>query len=236
MVSISFRFGNPVVETIKEAVTGGYGLLVKAASGKKSLKERLFGDVALKLLRKCPIPVLIVNPSKNGTFKKILAPVDPERPGSPAEEGGPSSPLSRKILETTRFMAHQQKGRMYILHCWSLPGESLLTSGRTRIDSQKLQKMLGLAKKIHAQRVDNLVSELDLSGIDHSVTILKGDAGKVIVDYAEENKIDLIVMGSIGSSARSGLLVGSTAEQVMDRAGCSVLFIKPPGFKTPVVV
>jgi nucleotide-binding universal stress UspA family protein len=42
-------------------------------------------------------------------------------------------------------------------------------------------------------------------------------------------------MGSIGSSVRSGLLIGSTAEKVIDRAGCSVLCIKPPEFKSPVV-
>jgi universal stress protein E len=179
---------------------------------------------------------LILNPSQNGIFKNILAPIDPERPDPAAAENGRSGPLSRKIMETTLFMARQQKSRMHILHCWSLPGEPLLTSGRTRIESQKLQQMLGLAKSIHSKRVDNLMSEFDFSGVDHSVTVLKGDAGNLIVGYAEENRIDLILMGSIGGSVRSGLLVGSTAEKVMDRAGCSVLFIKPPGFKTPVVV
>ncbi len=233
-ISVSFRFGNPVVETIKEAVTGGYDLVIKAASGKKTLKERLFGDVALKLLRKCPTPVLIVNPSKSGRFENILASVDPERPDTLVEEGSQSIRLSKTILETALFMAGLQNSRLDILHCWSLPGETLLSGRRGRMDSQKLQQILELAKNIHTQRLNHLVNEFDFSGINHSVTILKGEAGKIIVDYADQNKIDLIVMGSIGSSARLGMLIGSTTEKVIDRTRCSVLSIKPPGFKSPV--
>ena len=235
-ISVSLRFGNPVVETIREAVRGDYDLVIKAASGKKTFKERLFGDVALKLLRKCPTPVLIVNPSKSGTFGNILAPVDPERPDTPVEESGQPVRFSQKILETALLMAHLQNSRLHILHCWSLPGETLLSSGRGRMDAQKLQQMLGLAQNIHTQRLDSLVKGLDFSGIGYSVTVIKGDAGKTIVDYADQNKIDLIVMGSIGSSFSSGLLFGSTAEKVINRTSCSVLSIKPPEFKSPVIV
>jgi nucleotide-binding universal stress UspA family protein len=171
-IDISFRFGNPVVETIKAAVSGEYDLVIKAASGKKTLKERLFGDVALKLLRKCPMPVLIVSPSGRGTFENILVPVDPERPDPSAEEDGRSIPLTRQLVQTALFMTRLQNSRLHILHCWSLPGETLLSGGRSRMDSRKLQQMLGLAKNIHTQRLDNLVNGFDFSGIDHSVTLL----------------------------------------------------------------
>ncbi len=234
-VSVSFRFGNPVVETIKEAVGGGFDLVIKAASGKKTLKERIFGDVALKLLRKCPLPVLIVNPLNREPFKNILTPVDPEQPETPTAENVSSIRLSKTLLETAIFMAHMQNSRLHILHCWSLPGETLLSSGRGRMDPQKLQQMLKLAESIHTRRLDNLVTELDFPDIDYSTTVMKGDAGKLIVNYADKNKIDLIVMGSIGSSFRSGLIVGSTAETVIGRANCSVLCIKPSEFKSSVV-
>lgn len=80
-MTIIFKFGNAVVEIIKEVIRGGHDLLIKAASGKQTFTDRLFGNIAFKLLRKCPCPVLIVKPSENASFHKILAPVDPETLG-----------------------------------------------------------------------------------------------------------------------------------------------------------
>ena len=58
----------------------------------------------------------------------------------------------------------------------------------------------------------------------------------MIVDYADKNGIDLIVMGTIGRSGLSGLLIGSTAEKVIDQVNCSVLTIKPDNFKSPITL
>lgn len=236
-VSIVFRFGNPAVEIIKEAVREGHDLVVKAATGNKTLTERLFGNVAVKLLRKCPCPVLIVKPSEALSFRKILAPADPENTSSAsAGTGDAGYPVCKKILDISVFMARLETSRLDILHCWFLPGESLLSSGRTRIEPEKLNHMVRLAEKIHTQKINTLVAGYDLSDIRHSVIIEKGDPGDKIIEYAEKNGIDLIVMGTIGRSGLSGLLIGSTAEKVIERVNCSVLTVKPDNFKTPVIV
>ncbi len=236
-VSVVFKFGNPVVEIIREAVHNEHDLVVKAATGNKSLKDRLFGNIAVKLLRKCPCPVLILKPSDVLSFQKILAPVDPEKPDAAAETNISSvNPISQKILDIAIFMARLENSRLDILHCWYLPGETHLSSGRARIETEKLEKMKQMAEKIHKQRVDALVSKYDLSDIEHSVIVRKGDPGNMMVDYAERNKTDLIVMGTIGRSGLSGLLVGSNAEKVIEQVNCSVLTVKPEGFKSPVIV
>lgn len=58
----------------------------------------------------------------------------------------------------------------------------------------------------------------------------------MIVEYADKNSIDLIVMGAVARSGLSGLLIGSTAEKVIDRVDCSVLTVKPASFKSPITV
>jgi nucleotide-binding universal stress UspA family protein len=50
-----------------------------------------------------------------------------------------------------------------------------------------------------------------------------------IVKYAEENGVDLIVMGTHGRGALMHLLMGSVAENVVRKAGCPVLSVRPPG-------
>jgi nucleotide-binding universal stress UspA family protein len=62
----------------------------------------------------------------------------------------------------------------------------------------------------------------------------KGPAKKVIASMAAELRADLVVMGTVARTGISGLIIGNTAEAILDQLTCSVLAIKPPGFKTPV--
>jgi len=43
---------------------------------------------------------------------------------------------------------------------------------------------------------------------------------------------DLLVMGSVARSGIPGLVVGNTAEKILGHVDCSVLVLKPKGFKT----
>jgi nucleotide-binding universal stress UspA family protein len=79
-MTVVIKFGNVVVEIIKEAIQGKHDLVMKAANGHITFKERLFGNIAVKLLRKCPYPVLVLKPSERASFQKILAAVDPACP------------------------------------------------------------------------------------------------------------------------------------------------------------
>jgi universal stress protein E len=44
-----------------------------------------------------------------------------------------------------------------------------------------------------------------------------------------------LVMGTMSRGGIPGLLIGNTAEKVLYRANCSVLTLKPDGFKSPVL-
>lgn len=54
----------------------------------------------------------------------------------------------------------------------------------------------------------------------------QGDPGRVIVDYAKRNDVDLIVMGRRGLGHLGGLLMGSTTNRVSQLADCAVLTVK----------
>ena len=45
---------------------------------------------------------------------------------------------------------------------------------------------------------------------------------------------DLFVEGTFTRPGISGLMIGNTAEAILNQLTCSVLAIKPPGFQTPV--
>ncbi|HEX6885840.1 MAG TPA: universal stress protein, partial [Planctomycetota bacterium] len=43
-----------------------------------------------------------------------------------------------------------------------------------------------------------------------------------------------LVMGSVSRGGIAGLLLGNTAERLLDRVSCSLLTIKPQDFVSPV--
>jgi len=56
-----------------------------------------------------------------------------------------------------------------------------------------------------------------------------------IIEYAKEQQIDLIVMGTHGRSGLAHVLLGSVAERVVRKARCPVLTVRPREheFSTP---
>lgn len=57
--------------------------------------------------------------------------------------------------------------------------------------------------------------------------VLSGDVAETILVYAEEENIDLIVMGTHGYKGLEKVLFGSIAEKVVKAAPCPVLTINP---------
>jgi nucleotide-binding universal stress UspA family protein len=58
--------------------------------------------------------------------------------------------------------------------------------------------------------------------------VAAGHVAKAIVETAEANGVDLIVMGSRGLSDLQGLLLGSVTHGVMQAAAIPVLVVRPP--------
>lgn len=75
--------------------------------------------------------------------------------------------------------------------------------------------------------LDHLVEKLQRAGITQvRHWIETGEPGSVIVRVAEENKCDLIVMGTHGRKGFERLVMGSVAERVVREATCPVLTMR----------
>jgi len=86
------------------------------------------------------------------------------------------------------------------------------------------------------KRLDELLIDSDGSGpATRPVVTTSGSPAYAIVDYARENRIDLIVMGTHGRGALAQLMMGSVAERVVRIASCPVLTVRHPEheFVTP---
>lgn len=56
--------------------------------------------------------------------------------------------------------------------------------------------------------------------------VVEGDPGNTIIQYSQENDIDLIVMGSRGLSGMKELFLGSVSHHVVQKSKCPVMIVK----------
>jgi nucleotide-binding universal stress UspA family protein len=59
--------------------------------------------------------------------------------------------------------------------------------------------------------------------------LLQGDPVATIVRVADAEPADLVVVGTRGAGARSGVLLGSTSLQLAERCPCPLVIVPAPG-------
>ncbi len=65
-------------------------------------------------------------------------------------------------------------------------------------------------------------------GVQATVAVEEGVATESILDFARDNSIDMIVMGTHGRRGFQRLTLGSVTERVLRSAGCPVLAVRKP--------
>ncbi|WZO97967.1 universal stress protein [Isosphaeraceae bacterium EP7] len=225
-------------EIVREVLRGGHDLLLKKAEPNEGL---LFGSTDMHLLRSCPCPLLLLKPEHDGgDFARILAAVDPAPPPNEAdplhlkaELTAKDAALDAKILELAGSLADEEGGDLHIVHVWSAPGEELLR-GDPMLAQDQVDRYVSDSQAEARKALDHLLAKVPDQSGHRIVHLIKGVPEDAVVEAAKTNRIDLIVMGTVARTGISGLLIGNTAESILQRVDCSVLAIKPDAFVSPV--
>ncbi|MDE0372386.1 MAG: universal stress protein [Rhodospirillales bacterium] len=223
-IGVDVGVGELATTAIRAVLSEQYDLVMKMPEGSASPLRVLFGSSDQKLMRKCPCPVWIIKPSENEHFKRILAAVNmnhtvPE-----------SKPLTQLIMALGTSLAADEQCELHVLHAWQLAGEVKLR-GR-QIHVRKVEQILKDMEGAHKSELEALLEDFPYERRD--VHLVKGSAAEIIPKFVEEREIDLVVIGTVGRSGIPGLLIGNTAERVLNAVDCSVLTVKPEGFETPI--
>ena len=76
------------------------------------------------------------------------------------------------------------------------------------------------------KKLENLKAEFENSGIKTKLDVVKGHPFEEILVYADKEKATSIILGEKGLNEVDRLLIGSTAEKVVRKAGIPVIVIK----------
>ncbi len=80
-----------------------------------------------------------------------------------------------------------------------------------------------LARKERILGTEQVLKE---NNLNYKVTTLHGEPGPKIVDYANSNEFDLVVIGSRGLNTLQEMVLGSVSHKVAKRVNCPVLIVK----------
>jgi nucleotide-binding universal stress UspA family protein len=237
-VSVGVLRGRCHIEMVRQVLRGGHDLLMKEAEPNESV---LFGSTDMHLLRTCPCPVWLVKPGHGDRpFSQVLAPVDPAPPPDETdvlhirEDPAPKDPaLDARILELAGSLAEGDGAELHVVHVWSAPGEGLVR-GDPMLAQGQVERYVEDCRVEARKALDDLLARSGGRPGRRSVHLLKGDPADVIAGFAKTGGVDLIVMGTVARTGIGGLLIGNTAETILQRVDCSVLAVKPEGFVSPV--
>ncbi len=240
-ISTKVLIGVPFLQIVREVLSQGHDLVVKAPENPEWL-DRLLGSDDMHLLRKCPCPVWLIKPSSASTHKRILAAVDAGEDYQPAELGARRA-LSLQILEVASSLALSEFAELHVVHVWDAVGESAMRGAFMRRPEGEVVAYVEQVRSEHAASLSRLMEEAaarlgeDAVGyLKPQIHLLKGWAQKEVPLLADQLDVDLVVMGTVGRTGIPGFIMGNTAEAILSQLDCSVLAIKPPGFVTPVTL
>jgi len=171
----------------------------------------------------------VIKPDQPRQLDRILAAVDLDQ-----DDKGRAA-LAHKIIELTTSISQMGQSELLIVHTWKMYGESILR-GRGDISNQEIEKLLRKTKDTHREWLIEFLQKFPLKNLKFKAYLLKGEAGTFITELSEIEAIELIVMGTVSRAGIAGLLIGNTAEKVLQRVNCSLMTVKPEGFVSPVML
>jgi nucleotide-binding universal stress UspA family protein len=204
--------GNTARKILEHARSRPADLIVMGTHGLAGFERFTLGSVTEKVLRRATCPVMTVPPAVETAAKvpytRLLCPVD-------------FSESSLAALQFAFSLAKEADARLTILHVfdWPRDDDSLLE----RFDASAFRHVVDEQAR---GRLQALVTDDVRVWCKPSTKVAYGKPYREILDVAEEERADLIVIGVRGRNPLDLTLFGSTANHVVRRALCPVLTLR----------
>jgi nucleotide-binding universal stress UspA family protein len=217
--------GRPGTALVQEVLRSGHDLLVRSHARNISAGPRRFGAVDMELLRHCPCPVWLVARHPAHKPWRILAAIHASAE-DPVEQT-----LNGTILEWALTLYAFGDAQLTILQAWTPYGASLL---RSHMPPDEFTQFVETTRQSQEDALNRFLQPFVERLTNVTVELVHGEPEDAIAHFVESHGVDVVVMGTVARTGIAGLVMGNTAERVLQRLRGSVFAVKPPGFQTPL--
>jgi len=187
--------------------------------GRTGFRHLLLGSVAEKIIRNASCPILVVPPhapdvggDASAVFKRIVYATDFSKP-------------SHLALTYALALAQEADARLTLLHAIEFP-EAL--HDVTMPKGAEVDQLHAIAEAEYLRRLRVLVPAQARMYCTVAARVSEGKPARVILQVANHEQADLIVMGVQGRGTVDLMVFGSNAHAVIREARCPVLVVPAP--------
>lgn len=217
------RTGVDFIEVINEAYRGKHDLVLVGSHPRSSQSSRL-DPTLTHLLRKCPVPVWVVDTSH--AAGDVLVALGPEFD----DEG---KTLNRTLLQIGSSLAKHTGVGLQVAHVWNVVGEAFVTGLRMGLSNREMDELADAARETGEALVRDALGDVP-SAKGARVHLERGSADRKLIEIVGGEHPSVVVMGTLARRGIAGLIIGNTAEKVLLTIDASVMAVKPPWFVSPV--
>jgi universal stress protein E len=224
-VGVSVEIDFPPHEAIiRRAGKSKADLIVVEAHAGRRLMPALLQLTDWELLRHSHQPVLVVKGGRRYRRPILLAAVDPMH--AYAKPGG----LDSVVLGAAERLGAALDGRLHVVHAYDPLPPSVANA--QFMNSRIAADIRARARSASRKAFDRLMRK---TGVPESRRHLVAQTPfEAIQQTAARTRADVVVMGAISRRGIKRLLIGNTAERVLNEMGCDVLVVKPRGFSSKI--
>ncbi|MEQ1438752.1 universal stress protein [Fontimonas sp. SYSU GA230001] len=214
-------WGRPIHEKILgKVIEIAPDLVVKDVHREPALKRLLYTPLDWQLMRLCPAPLLLVNAQAHPLPRRVIAAVDTGAMGADADA------LNDRIVHAALQLALQCDASLHLAHAFD--GLATVAMVDPHGDGQLIGEAYETLRRLRREHFDTFAARHGVA--EERKHFLDGPAPDALADLAQFADADVVAVGTVYREGLERLVVGSSAERILQRLNCDVLVVKPVGF------
>ena len=170
----------------------------------------LLGSTARELIAECSAPTWIVQPTVAPSARAVLAATDLGEVGV-------------RVLAWARMLAATFGAELHVLHAWRRPyGASAAGEVPDPAADRRLRE----------QALRSIERQLEIAGVELErarIHVAGNNPLRALRESVARMRPEVLVLGSLSKTGLPGMVLGNTAQGVLEQIDCSLLVIKPEG-------
>lgn len=213
-VNIDVRWQKHLYEAVIEAAQETNFDLVLKRPNKHSLMDRIFTPVDWNLLRHCPAPIMLIKSSEPWKHNRLLASID----ATSANEG--HQRINDNILSFAEQLSDHFDTDLHLVNAYPLVNVAFAMVPEVTAPDDLHQYV----QEQHEEACGRWADKYNIPR--ENIHVSEGAPEIVVSDFAKSLETDVVMIGSAGRTGLSGVLIGNTAELLLDKLECDILVIK----------
>lgn len=182
--------------------------------GKKRLAQA--GSVTRYLLRHAVPPVWCLGQHSLTKASRVVAAIN-------LRDDEENKALNNQLVQSAISFATSVGADLHLLHAWNLEGEGFIRAWERKSELE-IAQIAEREKNIRLRKIEEYADKTIYKNLH--INLVEGQAKEVISNFISENDVDLLLMGTFARTNLAGIVIGNTAEILLDYIDCPLVAFK----------